>query len=449
MRVRRGSAVAPRGWPEGEPRSPKAGLPAKGVTRMRVGSAFAGIGGFDLAFERAGASVAWQIEIDPTCVRVLERHWPGVLRHDDIRTSTGADLPPVDVITGGFPCQDLSVAGKRAGLSGSRSGLFFDLCDLIAALRPAWIVLENVPGLLSSHGGRDMGTVLGALGELGYSVAYRVLDAQFYGVPQRRKRVFIVGHSGEDWRPPAAVLFDSASCRWDLAPRTEAWSTAASLVASGAGAGRTGGNELGFLVAGTPAGGATRPEGAREMIVRSLTSDTRLDPTSETLVFQCHGSNVGPAGALRQGRGTVSDGVPFVAATLNSGGNSGGFRFEPGEHLVPHLIDTTGHQGDRVVPSSGVWTTLPHSGANNGGGAGALLLHEMAVRRLTPRECERLQGFPDDWTAYGSDGKPIADSSRYRMLGNAVAVPVVEWIARRLMAVDAMLRGKAGTNHAA
>lgn len=133
-----------------------------------VGSLFAGIGGFDLAFERAGMSIAWQSEIDPKAAEVLARHWPSVPNLGDICAIDPATLQPVDVVCGGFPCQDLSIAGRRAGLAGEHSGLFYEIARLLDHLRPDWVVLENVPGLLSSAGGRDMGAVLGTLADLGY-----------------------------------------------------------------------------------------------------------------------------------------------------------------------------------------------------------------------------------------------------------------------------------------
>lgn len=292
---------------------------------MRVGSLFAGIGGFDEGFRRAGMTTVWMVEIDPWCRRVLARHFPEAQLYEDVRTVGRDELEPVDLICGGFPCQDLSVAGRRAGLAGERSRLFFEFARILDELRPRWVVIENVPGLLSSNGGRDMGTVLGALAELGYGYAYRVLDAQYFGVAQRRRRVFIVGCLG-DWRSATEVLFEPESCERDTPPRRTAGRVAAALPASGAGTSRTGNErtEVSFLVA-------------------------------QTLLGKANSSH-------------------------------------------DHTREMFG-----------------------------------AVRRLTPRECERLQGFPDDWTLIDGDRTP--DAPRYRALGNAVAVPVAEWIGRRIMRV--------------
>ncbi len=174
---------------------------------MTVGSLFAGIGGMDLGLERAGMQVRWQVEIDEYCRKVLAKHWPNVKRYEDVKEVGAHNLELVDLICGGFPCQGLSVAGKRLGLADERSGLFWELIRIASELRPEWLVLENVPGLLSSNEGRDMGAVIGGLEDAGYSVAWRVLDSQWFGVAQRRRRVFFVCHS--DAGRAAEVLFES------------------------------------------------------------------------------------------------------------------------------------------------------------------------------------------------------------------------------------------------
>jgi DNA (cytosine-5)-methyltransferase 1 len=153
---------------------------------MTFGSLFAGVGGFDLGFERVGMRCLWQVEIDKFCLGVLERHWPDVRRYIDVREVGRRNLGAVDLVGGGFPCQDVSLAGKRAGLAGVKSGLWFEFHRVLEELRPRWVVAENVPGLLSSNGGRDLGIVVQGLAEIGYGVAWRVLDAQHFGVAQRR-----------------------------------------------------------------------------------------------------------------------------------------------------------------------------------------------------------------------------------------------------------------------
>ena len=175
-------------------------------------SLFAGVGGFDLALERAGVRVVASVEWDKNAQSVLRKRFPNAEVFGDIQGVTGEQLiragfdPNNGIITGGFPCQDLSVAGKRAGLAGKRSGLFWEICRLLDETRAQAFILENVPGLLSSNEGRDMAVVIEALVERGYRVGWRVLDAQYFGVPQRRRRVFIVGCSREFGRTPEEIL---------------------------------------------------------------------------------------------------------------------------------------------------------------------------------------------------------------------------------------------------
>ena len=178
---------------------------------MKAVSLFAGVGGFDLALTRNGAEVVASVEIDKNARKVLANRFPNTTHLEDVKNVTGQQLFDLGfnsdgIIVGGFPCQDLSVAGKRRGLAGERSGLFFEVVRLLDETKAKWFILENVPGLLSSNGGRDLGIVIGALAELGYGVAYRILDAQYFGVPQRRRRIFIVGCLGDDGRTPAQIL---------------------------------------------------------------------------------------------------------------------------------------------------------------------------------------------------------------------------------------------------
>jgi DNA (cytosine-5)-methyltransferase 1 len=178
---------------------------------MKAVSLFAGVGGFDLALTRGGAEVVASVEIDKHAKKVLEKQFPTTTHLEDVKSVTGKQLFDLGfnsdgIIVGGFPCQDLSVAGKRRGLAGERSGLFFEVVRLLAETKAKWFILENVPGLLSSNGGRDLGIVIETLAELGYGVAYRILDAQYFGVPQRRRRIFIVGCLGDDGRTPAKIL---------------------------------------------------------------------------------------------------------------------------------------------------------------------------------------------------------------------------------------------------
>jgi len=219
--------------------------------RLTMGSLFAGIGGFDLGFERAGFETRWQVEWDQHASGVLARHWPDVARYGDIREVSGHELEPVDVITFGSPCQDLSVAGKRAGLDGNRSSMFFEALRVFREMRdvtngrsPALVVWENVPGVFSSNSGRDFAHVLAGLAELGaVDIAWRVLDAQFFGVAQRRRRLFVVADFGGE--RAAAVLFEPESVRGNPPARRASWqgvarAIAPCLAASGRGVARPG-----------------------------------------------------------------------------------------------------------------------------------------------------------------------------------------------------------------
>ncbi|MBI2817667.1 MAG: DNA (cytosine-5-)-methyltransferase [Acidobacteria bacterium] len=186
-------------------------------TRFRAASFFSGIGGLDLGFEQAGFKITFQCEIDPFCNEILERHWPDVPRLTNIKEASNADIPVSGIWFGGFPCQDVSLArmGPRAGLKGTRSGLFHDLVRLLTEGRPSVLVIENVTGLLSSHEGRDFQTIIRTLADIGYSLGWRVLNSKNFGVPQSRSRVYIVG-CYRDPRGPVEILFEP-ECREALA----------------------------------------------------------------------------------------------------------------------------------------------------------------------------------------------------------------------------------------
>ncbi len=317
---------------------------------MRFADLFCGIGGFRLALERAGAECVYANDNDKFACQVYRRHWDdGTLDERDIRDVES--LPEVDLVTGGWPCQDLSVAGKRAGLGGERSGLFWEMMRLVREAEPRYVLFENVRGLFSSSNGRDFAAVLHSLDELGYDAAWRVCDAQYWRVAQGRRRVFVVGctRGGGD---PGEVLFESQG---------------------GEGTSATG-------------------EGERDDIATSV--GTRVDqhpPQGATfVVIGDRKSSPLPLAPVRphsSGAGHV-----YIACALRSGD---GTQRQQGwqESVVPVEVD-------------GEWR----------------------VRRIMPVECERLQGFPDGWTS------GLSDTQRYKCLGNAVCVPVVGWIARRLMA---------------
>jgi len=374
-------------------------------------SLFAGIGGFELAMERVGIRPVASVEIDKKASGVLTERFPNTQVFGDIKGVSSADLlsagfnPANGIITGGFPCQDLSVAGRRAGLAGERSGLFWEIHRLIAETKTKWFVLENVPGLLSSNDGRDMGIVLGSLAELGYGLAYRVLDAQHFGVAQRRRRVFIVGRLGDDWRTPAKILDIGEGRRgYHQKSITKGQSASAEVDDSVAvNFGTTGFSKYFEGVSTLTASAHKRPE--ENILVQPYVKIVRSGERD------AEGNLPAEVWAERE-----------TAPTLNLMDNTGESRATV---IVfnPHKEDGARIQGDTI----NTLTAMMGTGGNNV----PMLTAATTVRRLAPVECERLQGFPDNWTLT-SDGKPQADSSRYKQTGNAVAVPVVQWILGRI-----------------
>lgn len=314
---------------------------------MRAGSLFSGIGGFDLGLERAGFEVAFQCDNDPFCNKVLAKHWPGVKRYDDVRNvgvgrtrdnlagqphvteDSSASVEwgrgDVDLICGGFPCQDLSVAGKRAGLDGARSGLWFEFHRILSELRPTVALIENVPGLLSSNQGRDFGVILAGLEQLWPGRwGWAVLDSQHFGVAQRRRRLYVI--AGPRRERIAQILSLCESGDWNTQARREA------------------GEDIAATIRGRSSGpGVNEPGRGNGIGIQESETMYTLDGTSQHAMHQASG-----------------------------------------------------------------------------------------VRRLTPVECERLQGFPDGWTQL-DDKTP--DGPRYKALGNAVSVPVIEYLGRRIAAV--------------
>lgn len=293
-----------------------------------------------MGFERAGMECVWQVEFDKACQSVLKKHWSETELFDDVRTVGKHNLKPVDVICGGFPCQDLSVAGKRAGFDGERSSLWFEFERIIDEMQPKWVVIENVPGLLSSKQGRDFGFILNALDGRGYGVAWRVLDSQNFGVAQRRRRVFIVGSLGD--ASCAEVLFEPEGVPGDIEP-----------------------------------------------------SEKKRQTTSRTFTIRTGTQGSG-------GRGYLA--LDERAMTLGG---------QP--QWVEPIVMSSGQANAEIATDQSPTLSLLHEAPIVNG-----------VRRLTPTECERLQGFPDGWT----DGQ--ADSHRYKQMGNAVTVNVAEWIGKRI-----------------
>ena len=350
---------------------------------MKVFSLFSGIGGFDLGFSRAGMTVVAICEKDPAARSVARRHFPEATMFEDVR-EVHIERGAIDLLCGGFPCQDLSTAGKRQGLAGDRSGLWFEFARIIDEAEPAWVVIENVPGLFSSNDGRDFAVIVRWLADRGYGVGWRVLDAQGFGLAQRRKRVFIVGSFGN--QRGCTVLLDAESVSGDFGSRRSAGN-------DGAGAATDVVAIQGNIVD-RQHGGANGKGYAVGAPMYTLTAaDRHAVAYHEFPVFAL---NLSYDGGIAENAPmyTVSSAIARQAVAFS--GQHPGWR--PDVEISPTV------------------TTIRKNNVAKDG----------VVRRLTPTECERLQGFPDGWTAGQSDAK------RHRQLGNAVAVPVAEWIGRRI-----------------
>lgn len=395
---------------------------------MTFGSLFSGIGGFDLGFERAGLSCKWQVEIDKDCNRVLENQWPDVKRFRDIISVKIEELEQADVISFGSPCQDLSVAGRRKGLAGERSGLFYEAMRIVRESRPAFAVWENVPGAFSSNAGLDFVAVLREFRECGArDIAWRVFDSQYCGVAQQRRRVFVVA----DFRGERAgeILFESKGLCRHSPPRQETGQGIAETFAFSAG---NSGDSYGI--------------GLREELtppLRAGASGTNQVPTV-AFCLTAHGQMLN------------GESETFIAATLTSNGDAhSGFKDANGLVVANRFNGYTGCSDDNDAQGNHLVGVIQHSsiGRKNDAGpqgkgwrdngkawtmdsrpqADVIASNKFGVRRLTPRECERLQNFPDDFTRWDKDGKEISDSARYRMLGNAVTVSVAKWIGERIL----------------
>jgi DNA (cytosine-5)-methyltransferase 1 len=435
-----------------------------------------------MGWECAGVS-----EIDPFPRAVLQHRLGAVPVDDDHRWQPGQNFIPlfgdftkieahhvgaIDVLVGGTPCQSFSIAGKRLGLDDPRGNLTLEFLALAKRLRPRWILWENVPGVLSHDEGRTFGTFLGFLAECGFERwAYRVLDAQYcrvgrFGraVPQRRRRVFVVGYSGTAAIHPRAVLFDRESLRGNPAPRRETRQGAAGSSAKGT------------------TGSSERQEGLTAETAGPLTAGMHKGPRGTEAIESDH---VLPVTHSLRGEGfdasekvtiafTVKDhggdAVENISPTLRAGGHTGShanagvmpaiaFPTEMSatqcastEELSPALSvkHTTAVAFDMRGREGGAMPEGPHDTANiraaSGGSSRSYAASQAwGVRRLTPTECARLQGFPDDWAKIPWRGKPAEqcpDGPQYKAYGNSMAVNVMCWLGERIAAVAAAGEGE-------
>jgi len=389
-----------------------------------------------LGFEAAGFS-----EIEPFARAVLSHHYPDVPLFGDFTTLTENDYGAIDLLVGGTPCQSFSIAGLRKGFADDRGNLALGFIHLAQSAKPRWVVWENVPGVLSIDRGRTFGTFLGALAECGYGFAYRILDAQYFGVPQRRRRVFVIGYLG-DWRPAAAVLFERESLQRDITPRRETREEVAGTFKSRASSGGWGADvdlaSSGYMrpVAGALGARTCLSRGAQDadcghLIARTLMSRyNKHDPELETYVPQARAYNVTCCDANGRRKDRPNGGM-YVneteqSKTVTAGGDRSTYiAFEPGSIA-------------RNAGPTDLQETCSTLRAEMGDNQPAVLA-DMAVRRVTPRECERLQGFPDDYTLIPYRGKSAADGPRYKALGNSMHTGTMRWLGERIKKVNAMI----------
>ena len=340
---------------------------------MKVLSLFSGIGGFDLAFRNLGHEIIGACEIDEYARRVYGKHFPGVTIHNDASTLSPDSLPQFDVLCAGFPCQAFSIAGKRRGFKDTRGSLFFEIARIAKEKRPRYLLLENVKGLLSHDKGETFRTIIRTLDEVGYDAEWQLLNSKYF-VPQNRERIFIIGHlRGERTRQvfPLGQLLEQVTTK--------------------------------------------KKKGQERTSVSCIDSNyyKGIDNHGSRTMVQ-----VGSVGDSQAQRVYDSDGI---SCTLKAEG--GGQGAKTGLYAVS--IENTGANGRRIKDEGDPQFTLSQA-------CGVGVLNNSRLRKLTPIECERLQGFPDNWTKYGVDGKEISDTQRYKMCGNAVTVDVIEYIAKNL-----------------
>ncbi len=342
---------------------------------MNYLSVCSGIEAATVAWHHMGWKPAGFSEIEKFPSQVLAHHYPTVTNFGDMTKYKEWNLnDSIGLLVGGTPCQSFSVAGLRKGLDDPRGNLALTYVGILDKFRPKWCIWENVPGVLSSGGGRDFGSFLGALGEIGYGWAYRVLDAQYFGVAQRRRRVFVVGHLG-NWKHPAEILFESESLSGNIEKsERKKQKTSRNFIPSIANCIQTTCNDY------------SRADGFNMIAYENHPSDSRVKEMGE--VCQTVTSTWGMGGGN----------IPFVQS-------------------VDIYNLTTNENVSQTIRNG---TDIDHVGG---------LIQNMAVRRLTEVECERLQGFPDNYTNIKEN---CPSGARYKALGNSMAVPVMRWIGERI-----------------
>lgn len=387
------------------------------MNNLKYGSVCSGVEAATVAWHDLGWKPQWFSEVDNFPSAVLEHHYPDVPNYGDMtKFKEWPKNESIDLLVGGTPCQSFSVAGLRSGLKDPRGNLMLTYLSMAEQLKPKWLVWENVPGVLSSNRGRDFATFLTAMGKIGYGFAYRVLDAQYWGIPQRRRRVFVVGCLG-DWRSAASVLFESESLSGHPAPSREKRQRVAPTVGTGAPYSRTGNARV-------------EADALITIAPRSLALTLGKDVAS-TLTSTDY-----------KGVQAVTYAMPgnWIGRKPENGGN----QVEPFVELSPCQTATDVHAvvasrmrgfGDYIQDeTASTIKARDHKDATDLVATGS-----PTVRRMTPRECERLQGFPDDYTKISWRGKEAEDcpnGHRYKAMGNSMAVPVMKWIGERIQEVE-------------
>lgn len=360
---------------------------------MNYLSVCSGIEAATVAWHHMGWKPVGFSEIEKFPSQVLAHHYPQVTNFGDMTKYKEWKIDSVGLLVGGTPCQSFSVAGLRKGLSDPRGNLALTYVGILDHFRPKWFIWENVPGVLSSNQGRDFAAFLTSLGIIGYGWSYRVLDAQYFGVAQRRRRVFVVGCLG-DWRPAAEVLFESDCLRRDTKKgREKREETSTSFIPSIASCLQTTCNDY------------SRADGFNMIAYENHPSDSRVKEMGDV----CQ--------TVTSSWGTGGGNIPFVQNIA--------YGFEPG---------IAKREGNPNRFSENISPTLRASMGDNQ----VSMANNLAVRRLTPVECERLQGFPDGYTDIKPNGKETPDGHRYKALGNSMAVPVMRWIGGRINSYEAM-----------
>jgi DNA (cytosine-5)-methyltransferase 1 len=436
---------------------------------MNVLDLFSGIGAFSLAAERTGMNVIAHSEVDKNCQKLLANKFPASRQLGDICNVKKEDITEsIDLIAGGSPCQNLSIAGRGEGLAGAESRLWFEQLRLVKELKPRWVVWENVPNALSTNGGRDFLEILRGLDECGYHVAWRIFDAQYFGVPQRRRRIFLVASLGDG--SCAQVLFERESLPGTPRTKPGTWQTtplAPTLAASASGTARTAGrqqNEKDFLIWNKERTNQFAESRAKTVASTVLARDKK-DFGDLVATLDCRNQvlNHNISGTL-QSKSNGGYSLNFINPVLsfNTSFYLRGFGSELHEAEVANTLQANKGRGfaatDEVILSfspatykrpiennplkaTNVASTLR---AKNGAGStdsDEQIVVSQMIRRFTPLECERLMGFPDAWT------EGFSDTVRYSMLGNSIVVSVLMWIFMRIQAVE-YERGLKGESYA-